>query len=235
MLRLAARRVLQLVGLLPLILALGPAQAGAAGGSVTGTVEVLKKGGAGRHGDADNAVVWLSGPKSPTPESPVMVNQLKKKFRPRVLPVVKGQVVHFMNQDRIEHNVFSRGGKGFDLGRYPQNEFRPVTFDKPGVFKVYCNIHKAMILDVVVLENDYYAVTDEEGVFAIEGVPPGTYKLNVWHIYGGSNSRDVEIGGEPVAITPISVTSTKVVREVEEHLDKQGKPYTNKKKRYKRR
>jgi plastocyanin len=235
MLRPVARRALQLSALLLLIPALAPAPAGAAGGSVSGAIEVLKKGGAGRHREANNAVVWLSGPKSPAPESPVMVNQLKKKFRPRVLPVVQGQVVHFMNQDRIEHNVFSRGGEGFDLGRYPKSEFRPVTFDKPGVFKVYCNIHKAMILDVVVLENRYFAVTDDEGVFAIEGVPPGSYKLNVWHVYGGSHTRDVEVANEPLAIQPITVTSTKVVRDVEEHFDKQGKPYTNKKKRYKRR
>lgn len=225
-----------LASLLLQVLLFFPVVADAAGASVTGTVKVMKKGVAGFHADAGNAVVWLSGPASPAPLSPVVVNQAKKTFRPRILPVVKGQVVHFMNQDRIEHNVFSRSGsEGFDLGRYPKGEFRPVTFDQLGVFKVYCNIHKAMILDVVVLENDHFAVTDEDGVFAIEGVPSGSYRLNVWHIYGGSHRRDVEVATEPLMVEPVTLTSTKVVREVTEHTDKQGKPYTSEKKRYRRR
>jgi len=224
-----------LAGLVLPILALAPMPGRAAGGSLSGTVKVLKKGGGGVHRDAADAVVWLSGPKSSAPASPVLVNQVKKQFHPRVLPVVKGQVVHFTNQDRLEHNVFSRSGTGFDLGRYPKGEFRPVTFDKPGVFKVYCNIHKAMILDVVVLENDHFTVTNEDGVFALEGVPPGRYQLNVWHIYGGRHSREVEVSDAPLMLDPITITSTKVVREIAEHLDKQGKRYTNPKKRYKRR
>ena len=229
----------RLAVLLPLLLPmlmLAPARAAGAGASVTGTVEVMKKGGAGFHRDADNAVVWLSGPKSTPSSSPVLVDQVKKTFHPRVLPLVKGQVVHFMNQDRIEHNVFSRSGpEGFDLGRYPKGDFRAVTFDDLGVFKVYCNIHKAMILDVVVLENGYFAVTDEDGAFAIEGVPPGSYQLKVWHVYGGSHSRAVDVASEPVMLEPVTVTSTQIVREVTEHMDKAGKPYTSEKKRYRRR
>lgn len=226
---------LLLAGLLALLPALAPSATQAAGASVTGTVKVMKKGGRGFHGRADNAVVWLEGPKTRAPDSPVVVNQAKKKFRPRVLPVVRGQVVHFMNQDRLEHNVFSRSGaQGFDLGRYPKGEYRPVTFDEPGAFKIYCDIHKAMILDVLVLENRYFAVTDEDGVFAIPGVPPGSYQLRVWHVFGGSHTRELPVSADTVALEPITVTSTKVVREVENHLDKSGKPY-KKKTRYERR
>jgi len=234
--RAESRALLLLASLLLAALWLAPVPAGAGGTSVTGTVKVLKKGGAGFHRRADSAVVWLAGPRSSAPASPVLVNQVKKKFHPRVLPVVKGQVVHFMNQDRVEHNVFSpTGGRGFDLGRYPKGEYRPVRFDELGVFKVYCDIHKAMILDVIVLANRYFAVTDEDGVFAIEGVPPGSYELKIWHVYGGTHTRALEVSDGAVALDPITVASTKVVREIEQHLDKSGKPYPKKKKRYERR
>ncbi len=194
--------------------------------SVTGSVRVIRKHSDRLHESFADAVVWLAGGRAARPRAPVTVNQLNKKFQPRVLPVVKGQVVHFLNQDEIEHNVFSTDSRNpFDLGRYPKDEYRPVTFDTPGVFKVYCNIHKSMILDVVVLETDLFAVTGEEGVFSIEGVPPGQYQLSVWHIYGGTHTQPIEVHGEPVSLDPIEVQSTKVIRQVEEHLDKEGRRY----------
>lgn len=197
--------------------------------SVTGSVRVLQKGSDRPHESFADAVVWLSGTTAPAPVAPVTINQLDKKFRPRVLPVVKGQVVHFLNQDPIEHNVFSTDSRNrFDLGRYPKSEYRPVTFDTPGVFKVYCNIHKAMILDVVVLESQHFAVTGEGGVFSIEAVPPGAYQLNVWHIYGGTHTQPIEVAGEPLSLEPIAIRSTRVVRQVEDHLDKDGRRYKKK-------
>ena len=102
-----------------------------------------------------------------------------------------------------------------------------MRFEELGIFKVYCNIHKAMILDVVVLDTDLFAVTDAEGNFRIEGVSAGRYRLDVWHIYGGTHTGEVELDGAPIALDPIVVTSTKVIREVSEHLDKAGQPYRN--------
>ena len=194
--------------------------------SVSGSIEVVKKFSDKTHEKSSNAVVWLSGVATPPPTEAITVDQRDKKFLPRVLPVVRGQVVHFLNQDKVEHNVFSTDPREpFDLGRYAKGEFRPVTFDVPGFFRVYCDIHKSMILDVAVLENSYFAVTDEDGVFQIDGVPAGSYRLHVWHIYGGTHERPLAVASEPVALEPIRVKSTKVIRDVKEHLNKQGKRY----------
>lgn len=200
------------------------------GHSINGSVRVLKKKSDKPHDDASNAVVWLSGATSSPPSTPVEVNQFKKKFRPRVLPVVKGQVVHFVNQDSIEHNVFStEPEKPFDLGRYPKGEYGVVTFDKLGRFKVYCNIHKSMLLDIVVVPSSHYAVSTEDGVFSIEGVPDGEYVLNIWHIYGGAHTRNVMVRGDSLELGTMDLKSTRVIRSIREHLNKQGRPYKKKK------
>lgn len=151
-----------------------------AGNSITGQVRVLKKNSDTPHDSAADAVIWLSGITSPPPSTRVTIDQEDKKFRPRVLPVVVGQVVHFVNKDTIEHNVFStEPEKLFDLGRYPKGEYGAVTFDQPGRFKVYCNIHKSVFLDIVVVPSSHYAITPEDGEYSSEGVPDGEYVLNV--------------------------------------------------------
>ena len=145
------------------------------------------------------------------------------------MPVVKGQVVHFLNQDKIEHNVFSTEPKNsFDLGRYPKGEFGAVTFDELGRSKVYCNIHKSMLLDVVVVENSHYVVTAEDGAFSIDDVPDGEYVLNAWHIYGGSQVQNVAVRGGSLTVDTIELKSDRLIRSVKEHLNKQGRPYDKK-------
>lgn len=207
-------------------------------GSVSGQIEVLKKGGRKSLDSASYALVYLTANntslKTEPPASPVIVNQKKKRFFPRLMPLVKGQTVHFYNQDELEHNVFSTEEKNsFDLGRYAKGDFRPVTYSENGNYKVYCNIHQKMILDIVVLDNHYFAVTDEAGKFSIDHVPNGDYQLNVWHIYGGEATQTISIADQPLVLAGMAVTSTKVVREVQKHSNKFGKKY-KKKGRYRR-
>ncbi len=194
-------------------------------GDLMGTVSVMKKGGRKPLSSFDNAVVQLKGVPQ-TKSLPILISYQKdKSFEPRLLVVVKGQEVHFHNSDPIQHNVFSRDqGAEFDLGHYPKGEFKAVTFQQPGRFKVYCNIHQDMVQDVVVVENTFFATTDEEGRFVISGVPPGKYELEVWHIYGGYFTQPVEVTDAEMKLE-LSVVSTKHVREVKSHLNKEGQQY----------
>jgi plastocyanin len=104
-------------------------------------------------------------------------------FSPHVLPVMVGTTVEWPNDDDIYHNVFSMSdAKPFDLGLYKGNPpEKRVTFDKPGRVDVFCSIHENMHCVVLVLENSYFASTDENGDYKILNVPPGTYKLEAWH------------------------------------------------------
>lgn len=220
--------------LLAFIIVCLPSVALAEGYTLQGNAKVYKKGGKRTLWGFDNTVVYLEGIATPADVEPVAVDQRKKKFLPRILPVVKGQVVRFYNQDRIEHNVFSTEEKNsFDLGRYPKGEYRDHPYDELGLYKVYCNIHKAMILDVLVVPNRYFSITDKKGNYMITDVPAGEYILNAWHIYGGAAELPITVSGE-TTLPELKLVSTRVVREIENHLDKDGKKYIKKKSRYSR-
>lgn len=104
-------------------------------------------------------------------------------FAPHVLPVMVGTTVEWPNYDDIYHNVFSMSeARPFDLGLYKGNPpDKRVTFDKPGRVDVFCSIHENMHCIILVLENPYFASTDEAGHYRISDVPPGTYRLKAWH------------------------------------------------------
>jgi hypothetical protein len=56
-----------------------------------------------------------------------------------------------------------------------------VRFDRPGVIQVFCDIHSHMSAYILVFAHRFFAVTDEEGRYAIGPVPPGSYTLTVWY------------------------------------------------------
>lgn len=120
------------------------------------------------------------------------VSQHKAMFVPHVLPIVKGTTVEWPNNDDIFHNVFSYSdAKPFDLGLYKAPEIKPVTFDMPGRVDVFCSIHSSMNCVVLVLENPYYAATNDKGVYAIPNVPAGTYQIKAWHERLPSQRREI--------------------------------------------
>jgi plastocyanin len=130
-----------------------------------------------------NAVVWLEAPNAParTPSQKTVLDQRNLTFYPHVLAVRVGTVVDFPNDDRVFHNVFSfRDGKRFDLGMYPVGAVRHITFDKPGMSRIFCNIHPNMAAYVVAVDSPYFAVSDDGGAFTIAAVAPGTYTYHAW-------------------------------------------------------
>jgi plastocyanin len=116
-------------------------------------------------------------------------------FSPHVLPVMVDTTVEWPNYDNIYHNVFSMSdAKQFDLGLYKGNPpDKRVTFNKPGRVDVFCSIHENMHCIILVLENPYFAATDENGRFSITNVPPGTYKLKAWHERLPADEREITV------------------------------------------
>jgi len=159
--------------------------------TVTGRVTLLAPATRGKSADNSNAVVFLT-PLSETSDFPAarlettphrfQLVQKNKRFIPHLLIVPVGAVVDFPNRDPFFHNVFSLfEGKRFDLGLYEGGATRAITFNKPGVSYIFCNIHPEMSAVIIVLEYPYYAVSNKAGEVTISSVPPGRYQLKVWH------------------------------------------------------
>jgi len=143
--------------------------------------------------DPPVAVVYLEGqfPKSST-NSVSLTNEVLQagmQFRPALLPVQSGATVAFPNGDDFYHNVFSYSKtKRFDVGRYRKNDRAPIqVFDKPGVVKLYCEIHQHMRGIILVLDTPYFIRTQTNGLYRLEDLPTGHFVLKAWvdekHVY----------------------------------------------------
>jgi plastocyanin len=143
---------------------------------------------------ASDVVVWLEGAGAVAVPSSrrTILDQRNLQFAPRVLAVRTGTTVEFPNNDRVFHNVFSfRDGKKFDLGIYPIGSVKQVHFDKPGISRLFCNIHPQMAAYVIALDSPYFAVSDASGSFMLPGVESGSYTYRAWRAGEASLSGTV--------------------------------------------
>jgi hypothetical protein len=110
------------------------------------------------------------------------MEQKDKHFKPHVLAIPVGAAVDFPNRDPIFHNVFSNyNGQIFDLLLYRPNTSRDVVFKRPGIVRVFCNIHPTMSAVIAVLDTPWFDVSGVSGDFEIRDVPPGNYTLHIFH------------------------------------------------------
>jgi plastocyanin len=209
-------------------LVLSTSAGGAQAASIAGRVEILDRKGAAT--DVDEALVWLEGAgMGSVPARRAEIPTEDKAFLPRVSIVPVGSAVGFPNHDPFDHNVFSTSApKSFDLGLYGRNQARSVTFEQPGIVRLYCNVHAKMSAVILVQPSPYATRVDKGGRFRFEGVPAGRYTLRVWHERGGERTVAVSVPSEaPLAVTLDARNYTFV-----QHMDKNGKPYDARGRRY---
>ena len=136
--------------------------------------------------DDPQAVVYLEREDGEYPkvasDRELAVGQEGYQFRPGVAVVRTGSQVSFPNRDDEFHNVFSYSrAKRFDLGRFRKDEVSPrITFDKPGLVRVYCEIHKHMRSMLLVLDTPWFTTTDAQGRFSLRNIPPGEYRIKAF-------------------------------------------------------
>ena len=149
-----------------------------------------------------NVVVYIKdAPPRHVPPTRVDIRQRDENFVPPVVAVPIGSEVGFPNDDPIYHNVFSLSRpRSFNLGRYPRGHTRGVQFDRPGIVKVFCDIHSHMSATVMVFDHPWFAVPDEDGRFELPAVPAGDRQITAWHERLGDTTlrRRVE-SGRPAA------------------------------------
>lgn len=186
-----------------------------------------------RHTDYSGVVVWLE-PASGAPVIPASAGrarmvQKNKTFTPHVLAISVGTVVDFPNFDPIFHNAFSNyNGQIFDIGLYAPGTTRSLAFRREGVVRVFCNIHPAMSAVIVVLKSPYFATSIKNGGFEIARVPPGSYRLHVFHERAEERTLDaltraIEVGNGVLELPPIQVSESGYLELP--HKNKFGKDY----------
>ncbi len=154
--------------------------------------------------------------------------QKNKTFRPHILPVEVGTTIDFPNADPIFHNAFSSySGQIFDIGLYAPGTSRSVRFKRPGIVRVFCNIHFSMSAVIVVLETPYFTRTDKNGGWEIKA-PEGQYVLDVYHERAAeatlhSLSRRVALTNETVEAPVIVISEAGYLLTT--HKNKHGQEY----------
>ncbi|MCZ4314349.1 methylamine utilization protein [Comamonadaceae bacterium G21597-S1] len=132
-----------------------------------------------------DAVVFLQSREARAlvrPAQGAEIAQKAKVFDPAVLVVPVGTPVAFPNRDTVRHHVYSFSpAKSFELKLYSGVPANPVLFDKTGIAVLGCNIHDAMTAWVVVVDTPYYGRSMAGGTVTMTDVPPGNYRLRVWH------------------------------------------------------
>ena len=148
--------------------------------------------------DLRRGVVYLeSAPRAAFDEREpgrAVMDQRNERFVPHVLAVMVGTLVDFPNSDRTYHNVFSLSrARRFDLGRYAAGKSKAVRMDRPGVVRVFCDIHSHMNAFVLVFNHRFFSVTDLDGRYALPAVPPGTYMVVGWYEGEPRTTRSVVV------------------------------------------
>lgn len=129
------------------------------------------------------------------------MTQRNETFVPHVLAIRVGTIVDFPNEDHTYHNVFSLSKtRRFDLGRYAAGQSKPVRFDRPGIVRVFCDIHSHMSAFILVFGHRFFNTTNAEGVYEISGIPPGRYTLMAWNDGAVRDSRPVTVPEQGGAI-----------------------------------
>ncbi len=138
-----------------------------------------------KSGQRANAVIWLDAigaPARPAVRRHVTMLQEDKRFTPHLLAIQAGWSVDFPNLDPIFHNAFSNfNGKVFDIGLYAPGSSRSVRFDRPGVVRVFCNIHPSMSAVIVVVDSPNFTTTTPDGAFSISDLAGGEYRVHFFH------------------------------------------------------
>jgi plastocyanin len=142
-----------------------------------------------------NVVIFFSDlPAVKSAPMQASIAQKDEQFSPHLVAVTAGSSVAFPNEDPFFHNVFSLSrGSAFNLGRYPSGSSRSKTFTRPGIVKVFCEIHSQMSAVVRVFDNAWFTIPVDDGTFAINDVPPGEHTLVAWHERIGERREKVTI------------------------------------------
>ena len=137
-----------------------------------------------------DVIVWVSGVKTGKAlplEKRIELSSENCALDPRVQATVVGSTVNVFNDDKTLHKlVFINAASGDTLATMPFfNEGQVVASEKlaatSDIVEVRCKQHPWTRAYIAVFDHPYFAVTEKDGSFRIDSLPPGNYTVNVWH------------------------------------------------------
>ena len=160
----------------------------------------------GKNNGVKNSIVCLEGitqgKKFTLSEKPTL-NQHHCEYEPHITIVPFGTNLEITNSDPILHNVHAYSAQAqprsmFNIAQPIKGQRTTVKqrqLDMPGLIAATCDAgHPWMSAYIMITEHPYVSVTDEKGEFQIENIPPGTYKLKMWHEGVSIANQEVENG-----------------------------------------
>jgi plastocyanin len=134
----------------------------------------------------------------PAPSSPMVLDQEGCTYRPHVFGVMVGQPLEIRNSDPLLHNVHAlpKRNKPFNFAQPVQGMTNTYQFDTPEYsppITIKCDVHPWMRTYCAVMPHPFFAVTNSQGQYKIQGLPPGTYTVKVWHEKLGTQTQTVTV------------------------------------------
>ncbi|HEX5758269.1 MAG TPA: carboxypeptidase regulatory-like domain-containing protein [Thermoanaerobaculia bacterium] len=130
------------------------------------------------------------------PAEKKLLDQQGCMYHPHVSGIQTGQTLVIRNSDSTLHNIHAMPEKNaeFNQGQPVQGMENEKTFDQEEVMVPFkCDVHPWMSSYMGVLPHPYFAVTGEDGAFALEKLPPGTYTVEAWHEELGTKTQQVTV------------------------------------------
>jgi plastocyanin len=135
----------------------------------------------------------------PMPTEPVVLDQDKCRYTPRVLGVRVGQPLRIQNDDPLLHNVRSNGviNQAFNKSTPIEGMKFDHTFSTREVMVPFkCDVHGWMTAFVGVLDHPYFGTTTADGKVVLANLPPGTYTIEAWHESLGTKTQQITIASK---------------------------------------
>ncbi|MSR35443.1 MAG: hypothetical protein EXR95_02195 [Gemmatimonadetes bacterium] len=135
----------------------------------------------------------------------VVLDQQGCEYHPHVLGMTAGEQLKVKNSDSFLHNINATPttNRGFNRSQPQQGMEFETTFTTPEVMiPVRCDVHGWMEAYIGVTSHPYHAVTPENGTFALDRLPPGTYTIEAWHEKYGTSSQSITVAtGQTADVT----------------------------------
>ena len=171
----------------------------------------------------DTVVKLIGVPKGKPFLSKIQKMVMNRCHTPKyVIGARNGETLLLENTDPIRHEIVAYE---FTDGGVNQRSHRPVDANtsqtrdifvksKTENFLIKCNLHPFLQSRGIIVENPYYAITDEEGNFSIKDVPPGTYEVVAWHPFISNQIRAITIEPENQSTLNFEFNGTNVQRTI---------------------